>query len=214
MVEPSAKRRRYLIVGVRLLLIWALLNAAALFCGETLGRYLVPLYRVVLAAATSHYEVTALRVEQVGPDTAFRLQARTAGARVIGQTTVPDGLPLVSSTLLGHALQPVIVLYAVVLAWPVPRLWRRCLLLGVSLPFLMVMESIDVPLVLLGALEDLILYNLDPKAPDSSLLVNWMNIMNRGGRLALGLVGAGLAIGITDRLAPLAPDQRYRRQRR
>ncbi len=200
MVDPGAKTHRYLIIAGRLLLTWALLNAAALFSGETLGRHLVPFYRAVLAGASKHYEVTSLRVAQVGPDTAFSLQVRTAGARVIGQTTVPDGLPLSSSTLLGHALQPMIVLYAVLLAWPVPRLRQRCLLLVVSLPCLVVLECLDVPLVLLGALEDLMLYNLDPEALADSLLVKWMDIMNSGGRLALALVGAGVTIGMADKL--------------
>jgi hypothetical protein len=65
--------------------------------------------------------------------------------------------------------------------------------LFISLPILLLLEMLDVPLVLLGSIEDVILANIANST--SSLLVVWMNFMNGGGRLALSIVAALAAIG-------------------
>jgi hypothetical protein len=53
---------------------------------------------------------------------------------------------------------------------------------------------LDVPLVLLGSIEDLLIANI---APDTfSFLVAWMNFMNGGGRLALPIVGVLLVVAM------------------
>jgi hypothetical protein len=59
---------------------------------------------------------------------------------------------------------------------------------------------LDVPLVLLGSIEDLLIANI---APDTfSFLVAWMNFMNGGGRLALSIVAAFATVGFVRRLTP------------
>ena len=71
---------------------------------------------------------------------------------------------------------------------------RRIALLVIAVPFLLLVEMLDVPLVLLGSIEDLILTNVAPTT--NSLLVNWMNFLNGGGRLALAIVAVTASVGI------------------
>lgn len=64
---------------------------------------------------------------------------------------------------------------------------------------LLLMEMLDVPLVLLGSNEDLLLANIAPGT--ASLLVAWMNFMNGGGRRALSIAAALAAAGLVRMLA-------------
>jgi hypothetical protein len=83
---------------------------------------------------------------------------------------------------------------SLLVAWPVTSITRRIALLCMSVPLLLLVEMLDVPMVLLGSIEDLILANV---APDTtSFLVGWMNLMNGGGRLALSIAAALAAFGV------------------
>jgi hypothetical protein len=78
-------------------------------------------------------------------------------------------------------------------ALPVSNIQHRIALLFMAVPLLLLVEMLDVPMVLLGSIEDLILANVAPTA--DSFLVGWMNFMNGGGRLALSIVAALIAFG-------------------
>jgi hypothetical protein len=82
---------------------------------------------------------------------------------------------------------------SLLLALPVSNIQHRVALLFMAVPLLLLVEMLDVPLVLLGSVEDLILANTAPTA--NSFLINWMNFMNGGGRLALSIAAALIAFG-------------------
>lgn len=58
--------------------------------------------------------------------------------------------------------------------------------------FMLLVEMLDVPLILLDSAQDLMMANL-PSA-DFSLLVGWMNFLNGGRRPALSLFAAMMAV--------------------
>ncbi len=180
--------------------VWLGLTSAVWTWGDPLAGTLIPLYRWSFTQLTPHYQIRSLRVEQASGERVFALRARTTGARNIAGHSVPDGTEVSSVTLAGHAFQPVIVLIGAAMLWPVRARAERISMVLFALPLLILVEMIDVPLVLAGALEDVVLFNVAPDQLSASLLVQAMNYMNNGGRLALSLVAVGLMVAATRRL--------------
>lgn len=52
------------------------------------------------------------------------------------------------------------------------------------------MVMMDVPIVLIGALEEVVVFSAPSSLPVPSGWVMWMNFLNGGGRIALGIVAA------------------------
>lgn len=169
------------------------LPLAAWIWGERIGSHLLPFYRWGFQRVAPHYQMQSLLIEQANNgEPKYTVQVQTSGLRYIGGTAVPRGYSLTSSTLVAHSLQPAMVLYLLLLIWPVTN-WRHKLrLFALSIPILALIALADIPLVLLGALEDVLLFNLDPGEACTSFSVQWMHLMNGGGRLALGVAGFAL----------------------
>ncbi len=168
------------------------LNTAAWFWGDRYVRLLLPVYQWSFETLTPYFKVQSLRIEQENGEQIVRVRARTAGSRQLAGQWIQAGVPVSSSTLTGHALQHVIVLFTVISLWPVRVWWERGVLVVLAVPALMVVEALDIPLVLAGALEDLVLFNFDPDRLSLSFLVQGMHFMNNGGRIVVSLIGAAL----------------------
>jgi hypothetical protein len=194
--------------ALRLLLAWGLLTGLAYAFGEHYGRLVIPVYREAVSVLAPEYRIHALELREQGGQRYFSLQVYTREGIRKGEVTLRPGIGLSSQTLLGHALQHPILIFGLLLAWPVAGLARRALLLLLGVPALVVVEFLDVPLVLLGSLEDLILANVAPELLEDSPRVLAMHFMNTGGRLALAVAAALLAIAAV-RLLP-APEVRVR----
>lgn len=180
--------------GLRLVLAWTFLAALAYVFGDHYGRAVVPLYQHAVGWLAPEYHLERLDLKRQGAQRYFELRVVTARPISKGDAQVPAGVGASSSTLLGHALQHVILLYGLLLAWPVARWWQRALLLALGVPSLLVVELVDVPIVLVGSIEDLVLANLAPELLADSPRVLAMHFMNTGGRLALSLAVALLTI--------------------
>lgn|GEM_PF-1666897 len=193
--ENNRAKRLYARIIVVIAAFMAL-NAAAWLWGDRYVQLLLPVYQWSFETLTPHYGVQSLRLEQDNGERIIKVRAQTVGARLLAGKSVQSGVPVSSSTLAGHALQHVVVLFTAMLLWPVRLWWERAALIVLAVPALLVVETLDVPLVLVGALEDLVLFNFDEKLLSSSFLVQGMHFMNSGGRLALSLIAAVLTIAV------------------
>lgn len=186
------ERRSFGLISAFLVLIG--LNTTAWFWGEHYVRILLPVYRWSFEMLTPHFKVKSLRIEQENGERIVKVNAQTASLRKLDGNRVQSGIPVSSSTLAGHALQHVIILFTLISLWPVTLLWERGILAVLAIPALMMVEVLDIPVVLAGSLEDLVLFNFAPARLSSSFLVQGMHFMNGGGRLALSFVAAALTI--------------------
>ncbi len=99
---------------------------------------------------------------------------------------IPEGIKIDSSTLRGHAYQLPITALGILLAWPKIQLKHRILLITAACPVIILASLIDIPMVLLGAFTDFILYSQNPGTDPKHLLITWMTLMDDGGRVAVG----------------------------
>jgi len=177
-------------------ILGSFLCVAAFFwlTGPFYGQLLLPLFRWELAAFFPDYREIHLDLGGQGTEIYFTLRSVLAAPCRVGLTLLPSGTVLTGSTLLGHALQhPVIILTMAATVWLCHRESAGRLVVC-SLLFLLAVELLDVPLVLIGSIEALLFERFAPAEMSRSLLVYWMHFLNEGGRLALSLTGGMLAI--------------------
>lgn len=161
--------------------------------GQRYVELLLPLYRWEIGWCAPDYRIQSLGIQENRGEAVVALNLKLVQYTFVGGHLIPPGMDISSSTLAGHVLQHVLLMLSLLVAWPAASIFRRIALLGMAVPLLLLVEMLDVPLVLLGSIDDLILANVAPTA--GSFLVSWMNFLNGGGRLALSIAAALVAIG-------------------
>ena len=187
------------------LLTYAVWLGLSLQFGHAYVEHLLPLYRWEINWLTPDYRIVSLTLADNRGEQVIALRLQLVRYIVVAGHVLPPGGSISSSTLTGAALQHVILMQSLLAAWPAKNTASRLVLMAMSLPWLMLVEMLDVPLVLLGSIDDLILANI---APDTgSNWVAWMNFMNGGGRLALTIVAALACVACRNWLAGCITNQ-------
>lgn len=184
-------------IGRRAALAFALTLVAALLWGRQYVQLWLPLYQQMIAWLMPDYRVVDIVLQSQPSGQVVQLSVELIHQTVLGLKLLPQGLSVSATTLQGHALQHAILIATVLLAWPLGEKasWtHRLALLGLGLIGLMFVEALDVPFVLAGSVTDLLLADFAPQLQDSSWLVRWMHVLNGGGRLALSVGVALVAV--------------------
>jgi hypothetical protein len=169
------------------LLIWLpFLLWAAWAWGWHYAHFWLPLYERVLDWVLPDFGVVDLGIA-LGHEYVIDTQVIAERTMLVHGHILPAGLTVHASTPLYVALIHPVVLAAAALVWPLPHWRARLLRLLLSLPSLLVLEVIDVPLVLASSISDLLSFSLDPGADATSLRIDWTRVMDGGGRFALSL---------------------------
>jgi hypothetical protein len=179
---------------LRLTVAYAVLVVLALGFGKDYVSMWLNPYRVVITFLAPQYSVMDLHIDDSRHEPVVKLEVISACEIHVGTKTVPKGLSLDASTLIGHSIQHPIIMFTILLAWSGFVFIERIFLVIFGGVFLAAIEMLDVPLVLLGSLEDLTLYYLAPDKLSGSLMVLWMNFLNQGGRLAISVFSAVLCV--------------------
>jgi hypothetical protein len=187
----SLDRRDALGVVLRLGCWLPLLFWLAWTWGWHYADFFLPLYRAVLDGVLPDFGVVYLGI---GLTHEYVFKAQVIAERMILEEgrLLPSGFTVDSLTPMYIALVHPIILAAAALAWPGLDWKGRASRLALSLPFLPLLEALDTPLVLASSVRDLLSYGVDPEADDASKLLDWVHVMDGGGRYALCL-GAVLA---------------------
>lgn len=155
------------------------------------------LYQQVIIWLLPDFRVVDLSLKSQAAEHVVSITIEAARPLWIGTKLLPAGASLSSSTLQGHAVQHLVIVLGLLLVWPLgqAKRWKhRIILLLFALPTLLLVETLDIPFVLAGAVTDLLLYQFSPSEWESSWLVRWMSFLNTGGRVALSLAAALMVI--------------------
>ncbi len=164
------------------------------FFGEALVESWLPAYRLVFGWVGEEFRLLSLVMDHEGADRVLRATVTWKHIAVIGgQVIYPDPLGVANaSTLIAHALQGPLVAVLAAVAWPTQCrrefAWRLLLLA----PLLLVVVLSDLPCVLAAEIWEVVIDTLAPGTV--SPLVAWKNFLQGGGRYALGLAVAALAV--------------------
>lgn len=164
-----------------------------LVAGEACGKLLLPLYHFEIEAIFPFMNIKRLLIDATGRERLITLQTVFNSPYYVGISRLEAGTTISSSTLLGHAFQPLMVMLPLVCAakaiLPISN-WR--LAIGILL-FLVPLMALDVPFVLVGAMEDILLNQFAP-GNSPSLVMRWLYFLNGGGRLGLSVAAAIITI--------------------
>ena len=190
--------------GWRFLAACILLLVASHFWGGLVVDGLLPVYRLELGWIGDRYRIAGLKLVTQGADSVIRLDVTLQKIMLVGSHVVypdPRGHAHVT-TLSGHVLQPAILGFALLAAWPPLAATRVARELALRLVFGLVLIALvlmlDVPFVLVGELWALAHDRFTPGS--FSPLLAWVDFLQGGGRLALGLGAGATAIGLASRL--------------
>jgi hypothetical protein len=181
------------------MLVYLLLLVLTVQFGQRYVELLLPLFRWEISWCAPDYLIESLLLQDYRGEDVVALKLKLVQYSFSAGHLLPPGGEISSSTLSGHVLQHVVLMLSLLVAWPIGGIKRRIALLGIALPLMLLVEMLDVPLVLLGSIEDLVLANVAPTA--NSFLVSWMNFINGGGRLALSIAAVIAANGVARILA-------------
>jgi len=181
---------------LHLLLRTVIALAVLLWLGQRWGHYYVealfPLYHAVLDVALPDFAVLHLNTLAQNGEPLVAVHLQTIRSVAGTAHSLPAGVTIDASTLAAHALKHIVIILGAIVIWPgiTPRERGVRLLLSV-LPLLL-LEAIDIPLALAGAVQDLLAANLSPNIGNNeSWLTAWLHMLDGGGRLALSLLVAG-----------------------
>ncbi|GAB4556533.1 MAG: hypothetical protein IV105_01725 [Rhizobacter sp.] len=173
------------------------LGAAHLYARDAV-KLMLPLLSPALAWVADDFEIVRFELVEERKNVSVGAVAVLDRSLFLGgQAIVPDGsqVMMVGATV-GTVLQPLLVALVLVLAWPA-RLREMALRIAFASVLLGLVLLIDTPLSLAAWLWDAQIKLYEPGR--SSPLVWWNTFLNGGGRLALGLIAAALAIALAQR---------------
>ena len=185
--------KRLLKLSAKLLVTWALLSALGALYGKALVTASLPLMQNVAQQITDDF-YTRFAWDQKEPgmlliDANFAVPKPSI--RALG---IQPGATASAGTNVEHILVPVILLFIVIICWPVGQWRSRFILLAMAVPASVMSLIFTTPFLLVGKIETLLqeyAYNANI-ARAEPLYLDWMLFTESGGRWLLP-ISLGLA---------------------
>lgn len=188
----SLQRRDAQGVAVRLLVWLPVLLWLGWAWGRDYAHLFLPLYRQVLGLALGGFHFADIEIVR-SHEYLFKAPYVTERAMLFGQRMVAAGLDGYVQAPIYYAVTHPIVLAAAALAWPGLSWHGRLVRLLVSLPVLLLLECIDVPLVMYSSITAAVLQTYDPATYQAARPTDWINLLEGGGRTVLCIVAGFVA---------------------
>lgn len=184
--------------AIRLVILVAILLTLSRVYGTAIVTPMLPALTWVIEAVDDRLRVDDAVIANRSADTVIQLKVTPIRMVFLGdRMLMPDAkLHFDPTTLLGSVLQPVILLLAIILAWPAARLRAFPTRLLLAVPMVAVLLVVNVPLGFVGVMQDFREYL--PVAPVTPM-VYWNDFLQTGGPLALAIAAGILVVSVADR---------------
>jgi hypothetical protein len=143
------------------------------------------------------FKVVTLQMEELHGQQMIALNVKlTENVIKDGKLLHTVGRPYTAKTIsINQYLHPIII-FSILAAWPGIALIDRFKVLLLLVPFLVILEMVDIPILLATRCQEVLRANLyqDPWA-EKSLGSYWVAFLHTGGRAALSILAIGLALG-------------------
>ena len=163
---------------------------------------LLPLYRAELQLLMPAFHIDKLDWRIDRGETVVALTATLTKYRIVLDRVIPAGVSISASTLAAHAWVHPVLMLALVASWPGIRLMHRPWAILLALPFALLGMLLNVPLMLWGAVEDVLYWQVDHARVAESLGSRVQHFLDAGGRYALAFVFALLVIALFRVIVP------------
>lgn len=189
MSPPPLLRSGFIFVVTAVCLTVAIYHFAAFLLD-----LLLPWYRVELQWLMPAFHIDSLTWRIDRSETVVALTATLTKYSVVLDRAIRPGVSINASTLAAHAWGYPVLMLALVASWPGIALKHRPLLILLTLPFILIGMLLDVPLMLWGAVEDFLYWQVDHSRVAESLGSRVQHFLDGGGRYAFAIGLALLAV--------------------
>ncbi len=185
-------------LSVRMILFVLLSVALAgllFFYRVNIGTALIPLLTSVVSLVENRYTINEFTIIQKKTEFVYFLQLVGSESHRLYGNTLP-GMDVSATTLVTHSLQQIFLLVMALLSGLLFHSFYYLRLLVLMAISLLIAVALDIPFVLLGSIEGLFLDNFAPDQLDSNWLVRWQRFISNGGRMAICICLAVLALSL------------------
>ena len=177
-------------VGLRLVIAWLVLSLIGFVCREQLAAHCLPLIHGALAVIAPQFS-GSLSLLSENDQSQILFDAHVGLPIAVGaELVIPFGQALPASTSVIHALVPFVLLFSVMLAWPL-RGWKASVaLMTLAIPTATLLLVLTTPFQLLGLIEVAIqsYANAQHAGRSEPFSLSWMLFLEGGGLWVLPLV--------------------------
>lgn len=192
-VVDALPPRLRLTLLISLLAILLLVQALLLYHWRLeLAQTLIPYLQLLVELCEQRFDVAEFQVLHGGNEQLFSLRL-TADHPLPVHGRVLPGMDVSATTLVTHLLLDLWIYGAVLIIGIALQPLRAVRLLPAAMAGLGLLLWLDIPLVLLGSIEGLLLQHLAPDRLDTDPWVLWQQFLTQGGRMVLAL-GLGLLV--------------------
>jgi hypothetical protein len=161
---------------------------------DTYGKLWAQPFEVIIQSVYNRFDGIEVKVVRYKSEPGYQLEVSSSLPLTVGAGKLPAGVGITSFTLLAHSVQHLVFLFIVIGIGRCYISTSTYRILALTCVAIIVIESLDVPFVLIGSIEDLLLSSFEPGAETDSFWVGWMNIMNNGGRIGLCMITGWLIV--------------------
>lgn len=196
-MKANRMRQQIRSFAIRVVIVVPILLALVRVYGTAIVSPMLPALTWVVEAVDDRLRVDQAVILNRSADTVIQLKVTPIHMLNLGDRMLfPDTRLLFDpSILLGSALQPIVILLAIIFAWPVARLWAFPARLLASLPMMVVLLLVNVPLAFVGVMQDFRVYL--PAAPVTPLIY-WNDFLQTGGPLPMAIAASILVVSVAD----------------
>jgi hypothetical protein len=183
---------------LRLIVVYVTLLGIMRFVGDSYCRLWLPLLRAELSWLLPANALVDVSLAMRAGEQVYLAQIALNRALVGSPGSVGSDVFTVS-VLSGSVVQSLLIVLSLVLANVGRNVWQCGLTLFGVMMVLTMLGSVDVPLVMLGTMNDLLCEQQVSACLHTSILASYGSALERGGRLAMAVLGACLLIEIVAR---------------
>lgn len=183
--------------GLRLIAVWLVLSAAGTLFGPQILRPALPMLAWI-AQALMPGHAARIDIQQQDGEAMLVLSLTTLREIPVALGVfIPPGKVIPASSHVLHNLVPAVILWSVLIAWPVRRLAERARLMLLGVAATLAILAATTPFVLAGLVETSFQDLADQlgTARAEPWFLTWMIFLESGGRWLLPLLAAALCIG-------------------
>lgn len=192
--------------SLRFLLIGLSLTAVAHWYGRYLIEAMMPLYRFTLHHLDSRIDIASLGIIEHQGQRFVKFEGLVSRPFFINDQYFLNLDALLSSSRipLDYALQPLVIFFTLILAWPASESAKpyQAYFYRVSFgaPLILIMMLLDFPLQFIYMLWDNLEKALNATGDAHGLLLYWSDFLNGGGLIMLSLAISVVAIGFSNKV--------------
>lgn len=182
--------------SVRLILAWLILSILGVAVGKQVVSSLLPFFSDIISAMSTSYTHALTMTHSNGISNVKITATLVQPIRATGGSVLVAGNTFSALIHTWHILVPVVIIFSLLLAWPVKILRQRAQLLLIAIPVSLFVLAFTIPALLAGHIERQ-LFTLLEKAggkPDIPFILDWVIFVEMGGLWLFPIAGAIICV--------------------